>query len=159
MTTKQHDASPLQEPPTPPLPGQRALELLENLPHWGHLVTIVLHGGSVFEFKGPFPRGTVGSGYLNLDGPVPGFHGHIRLDAIHSIHFQERPHAGRTALALVFNTAKDGSIFKVFLGRDNAGEIFSDQRRRFRALQEYARAITSQPQLENTPLPLFGESL
>lgn len=120
------------------LPGSQALALLEALPEWGDLVTIVLHGGCVFEFKGPFPRGSVGRGFYNLDGPVPGFHGHLRLDAIDHIGFQDRPHAGRPAYALTFNDREARNLFKVFLGRDAEGAIWPEQLARFDALRRQA---------------------
>jgi putative heme utilization carrier protein HutX len=120
------------------LPGSEALTLLRQLPDWGTVVTIVLHGGSVFEFKGPFPQGEEGRGFYNLDGPVPGFHGHLNLAAIDYIGFQEKPHAGRPAYALTFNNFRKGNIFKVFLGRDSDGEIWPEQLRRFEALKQSA---------------------
>jgi hypothetical protein len=123
----------------PRLPGTRALALLNDLPDWGNVVTIVLHGGCVFEFKGPFPAGTLGRGFLNLDGPVPGFHGHLKLDAIDHIGFQDRPHAGRVAYALTFNNAAGENLFKVFLGRDEQGNHFPEQLSRFDALRDQAK--------------------
>ena len=117
------------------LPGLQALGVLEQLPGWGDLVTIVLHGGCVFEYKGPFPRGEVGRGFYNLKGTRPGFEGHIRLDAIDHIGFQDRPHAGRMAHALCFNDAGGRNIFKVFLGRDASGEIWPEQLSAYEALR------------------------
>jgi putative heme utilization carrier protein HutX len=120
------------------IPGARARELLEDLPAWGDLVTIVLHGGCVFEFKGPFPPGTVGRGFYNLQGTRPGFEGHLRLDAIDHIAFQDRPHAGRIAHALTFNDARGRNLFKVFLGRDPDGNIWPEQIERYEALRRTA---------------------
>ncbi|WP_414683297.1 ChuX/HutX family heme-like substrate-binding protein, partial [Methylophaga sp. UBA3996] len=40
------------------MPGEQAQALLEQLADWGTMTTIVLHGGSVFEFMGPFPKGS-----------------------------------------------------------------------------------------------------
>ena len=120
------------------LPGASALGVLRELQQWGNVVTIVLHGGSVFEFKGPFPSGEEGNGYYNLNGPIPGFHGHLKLNAIDYIGFQERPHAGRPAYALTFSSVSLGNIFKVFLGRDTNGEICGDQLQRFAALKRTA---------------------
>ncbi|MEO1080701.1 MAG: heme utilization cystosolic carrier protein HutX [Pseudomonadota bacterium] len=117
------------------IPGDRALYVLEQLPAWGDLVTIVLHGGSVFEYKGPFPPGEVGRGFYNLKGSRPGFEGHLRLDAIDHIGFQDRPHAGRTAHALTFNDADGRNIFKVFLGRDETGAIWAEQIKAYEALR------------------------
>lgn len=123
----------------PSLPGSDALGLLQDLPDWGNVVTIVLHGGCVFEFKGPFPSGSVAEGYLNLEGPVPGFHGHLRLDAIASVGFQERPHRGRESYAFTFDDASGKNLFKVFLGREQSGEIIASQLHRFTALRDGAQ--------------------
>lgn len=115
--------------------GIHAQQVLEELPSWGDVVTIVLHGGCVFEYKGPFPAGTVGRGYYNLQGTRPGFEGHLKLDAIDHIGFQDRPHAGRIAHALTFNDASGANLFKVFLGRDAQGDIHAEQISAYEALR------------------------
>lgn len=120
------------------IPGARAQEVLEQLPSWGDVVTIVLHGGCVFEYKGPFPPGSVARGFYNLQGTRPGFEGHLRLDAIDHIGFQDRPHAGRIAHALTFNDADGRNLFKVFLGRDGDGAIWPEQIAAYEALRESA---------------------
>lgn len=125
-------------PDTVSMPGSRAKEILEQLPGWGDLVTIVLHGGCVFEYKGPFPTGTVARGFYNLEGTRPGFEGHLRLAAIDHIGFQDRQHAGRIAHALTFNDNNGQNLFKVFLGRDASGAIFADQLERYEALRASA---------------------
>jgi hypothetical protein len=130
------------------LPGSRAVEVLEALTSWGDLVTIVLHGGCVFEFKGPFPGGSVARGHYNLDGELPGFHGHLRLDAINHIGFQDRPHAGRIAHALTFNDHARSNLFKVFLGRDADGDIYPQQMEAYETLRSTATAL---------PLTAMGE--
>lgn len=118
--------------------GARAVEVLKALTSWGNLVTIVLHRGCVFEFKGPFPDGSLDKGYYNLDGTLPGFHGHLRLDAIHHIGFQDRPHAGRIAHALTFNGRTQSNLFKVFLGRNVDGDIYPLQMQAYTALRSTA---------------------
>lgn len=123
------------------LPGEDALALLQELHHWGNVTTIVLHGGSVFEYKGPFPIGRVAEGYYNLDGPVPGFHGHLKLDAIATIGFQDRAHRGRASYALTFNDADGNTIFKVFLGRDEDGEIIAEQLQRFQQIRSHGIGV------------------
>lgn len=123
------------------IPGERAQEILEQLPAWGDVVTIVLHGGSVFEYKGPFPPGTVARGFYNLRGTRPGFEGHLRLDAIDHIAFQDRPHAGRIAHALTFNDVEGHNIFKVFLGRDEDGAIWPEQISAYEALRAGAEDV------------------
>jgi putative heme utilization carrier protein HutX len=118
------------------LPGSDALGLLQELASWGNTTTIILRGGCVFEFKGPFPAGSMAEGYYNLDGPVPGFHGHIRLEAIESIGLQQRPHRGRDSYAFTFDNAAGENLFKVFLGRDQAGEVIPAQLRAFQAIRD-----------------------
>ena len=113
------------------LHADKVVSVLRDLPSWGDLVTIVSHGGCVFEYKGPFPAGEIGKGFYNLKGPRPGFEGHINLKAIDHIAFQVRKHAGRVAYALNFNDKEGANLFKVFLGRNVAGEIYPDQKYRF----------------------------
>ena len=109
------------------LPREAVLPLLEQLPALGNTTTVILHGGCVFEFKGPFPGGSVAGGFYNLHGTRPGFEGHLRLEAMTRVRFQDRPHRGRASYAFVFEDDNGRCLFKVFLGRDEAGEIFSDQ--------------------------------
>lgn len=118
------------------LAGSQAEALLRALAQWGPTTTIVQHGGCVFEFKGPFPPGAVGEGYYNLAGATPGFHGHIRLDAIERIAFQERQHRGRDSYAFVFEDAGQVVLFKVFLGRDSTGAVYPEQLRKFHSIRD-----------------------
>lgn len=109
------------------LAGGQAHALLCELATWGNTTTIILHGACVFEFKGPFPKGEIAEGYYNLSGPVPGFHGHINLGAIAYIGFQDKPRRGRESYAFTFQDADDNNIFKVFLGRDEQGQLLAEQ--------------------------------
>ncbi|KXJ53650.1 heme utilization cystosolic carrier protein HutX [Neptuniibacter pectenicola] len=118
------------------LPGDLAEALLSELATWGNTTTIILHGGSVFEFKGPFPKGEIGHGYYNLTGPIPGFHGHINLNGIHHINFQDKPHRGQASYAFNFQDQDDNNIFKVFLGRNEDGTLIADQVSRFKHIQQ-----------------------
>ncbi|RTE66311.1 heme utilization cystosolic carrier protein HutX [Amphritea opalescens] len=121
------------------LAGDQAEALLRELANWGHTTTIILHGGCVFEFKGCFPEGSIGHGYYNLDGPIPGLHGHIDLAAIHHIDFQDKPHRGRQSYAFNFQDQNNQNIFKVFLGRQEDGELIAEQVTRFKAIQQQLR--------------------
>lgn len=116
---------------TPTITGDRSLELLKDIESWGPVTTIVLHAGSVFEYKGVFPAGSVGHGFYNFGVSGSGFHGHLNLKVIDHISFQEKPHRGRESYALVFMTADEEPVFKVFLGRDEHGFIFPHQKEKF----------------------------
>lgn len=150
MATKASSPSATADPPVV-IPGQRARDILEALPTWGDLTTIVLHGGCVFEYKGPFPPGTVAGGFYNLQGSRPGFEGHLKLEAIGHIAFQDRPHAGRSAHALTFNDTQGRNIFKVFLGRDSNGAIWPEQLAAYEALRATAEPHSNDCTGEQTP--------
>lgn len=117
------------------LAGKHALALLEAISEWGNVTTIVLHAGCVFEYKGPFPKGTMGEGFYNLDGPVPGFHGHLNLSKVARIEFQDRAQRGRQSYAFVFTSESNECMFKVFLGRDELGELIGPQVAAFKKIQ------------------------
>lgn len=118
------------------LPRDLVLPLLHALPALGTTTTVILHGGCVFEFKGPFPGGTEAEGFYNLDGTTPGFHGHLRLSAMASVRFQDRPHRGRASYAFVFTDDDGRCLFKVFLGRTDGGELIASQLMFFKALRQ-----------------------
>jgi putative heme utilization carrier protein HutX len=115
------------------LPAEAVLPLLRELPALGDTTTVILHGGCVFEFKGPFPGGSVAEGFYNLQGKQssapaqPRFEGHLRLEAMSRVRFQDRPHRGRASYAFVFEDDKSRCLFKVFLGRDDSGEVIPEQ--------------------------------
>ena len=50
----------------PYMPGDQSQSLLETISQWQNTTTIILHGGSVFEFKGVFPKGELAHGFYNL---------------------------------------------------------------------------------------------
>jgi hypothetical protein len=129
-----------QEPAVTPvsiMPGQNAQQLLQQICDWGPMTTIVIHGGSVFEFGGPFPRGSVAEGFYNLQADGNGFHGHLNLQKVEQISFQTKPHRGRESYAFVFEDANGDVIFKVFLGRDEQGELITSQREKFYQLMQH----------------------
>ncbi len=115
--------------------------LLEELSSWGPVTTIVFSHGSVFEFKGSFPLGKEGEGFYNFGHEVSaesggsGFKGHLRLDNVANIRFQDRAHRGRSSYAFVFEDDDSNCIFKVFLGRDLGGEIDRLQLEKFNMLR------------------------
>ncbi|PIE25262.1 MAG: heme utilization cystosolic carrier protein HutX [Neptuniibacter caesariensis] len=120
------------------LPGEQAEALLRELATWGNTTTIILHGGCVFEFKGLFPAGEIGHGYYNLKGTQPGFEGHINLEAIDHIDFQDKPHRGRESYAFTFQDKDNNNIFKVFIGRDEQGVLLPEQVKRFKQIQQHS---------------------
>ncbi|MDO8825097.1 heme utilization cystosolic carrier protein HutX [Methylophaga sp.] len=124
------------------MPGQNAQQLLEQICEWGPMTTIVIHGGSVFEFGGSFPKGSLAEGFYNLQADGSGFHGHLNLQKVEQISFQTKPHRGRESYAFVFEDVNGEVIFKVFLGRDEQGELIASQREKFyQLMQQYQQAL------------------
>ena len=111
------------------------LPLLQALPGWGNTTTIVFSRGCVFEYKGCFPAGQLVEGYYNLGESTAGFHGHLRLDALAQVKFQDKPHRGRASYALVFQDEPGSTVFKLFLGRGNDGEVLPQQLEEFRRIR------------------------
>jgi putative heme iron utilization protein len=51
------------------------------------------------------------------------------------VRFQDRPHRGRASYAFVFEDAAGNTVFKVFLGRGDDGEILPEQLDAFRRIR------------------------
>lgn len=120
------------------LPGERAQELLLRMAEWGLVTTIVEVEGSIFEFKGSLPTGSLAYGYYNLFGKPGQMHGHLKLDAVAHIALISKPLRGKEAYAVSFFSNAGGCIFKVYLGRDTQGDILHNQRLEFEKLKELA---------------------
>lgn len=121
--------------PNPTMYGGKSLELLREISTWENTTTIILHSGSVFEFKGKFPNGKLAHGFYNLEGGS-GFEGHLNLNKVNSIAFQNKLHRGQESHAFVFQDIKDECIFKIFLGRDKNGTLHQLQKQKYLAYQQ-----------------------
>ncbi len=124
------------------MPGEKSQQLLEAVSQWQNTTTIILHGGSVFEFKGVFPKGELAHGFYNLKGDS-GFEGHLNLEKVASIAFQSKLHRGQESYAFVFQDSDNQCIFKIFLGRDEEGQLHPSQEQQFLAYQQQYQTGTS----------------
>lgn len=124
------------------MPGDKAQQLLETISQWQNTTTIILHGGSVFEFKGVFPAGKLEHGFYNLKGES-GFEGHLNLSNVKQITFQNKQHRGQESHAFVFQDSQGECIFKIFLGRDAEGRIYPSQREQYLAYQQQYTTSTN----------------
>lgn len=116
------------------LPLAHMDELLQSLPEWGSLTTIVMLSGSVFEFKGDFPQGKFAHGYYNLYSKGDGLHGHLKLDGMRAIALISRSFRGSESHSINFFGPQGEVVFKVYLGRDKQRVLFPEQVHRFKAL-------------------------
>ncbi|WP_299571226.1 heme utilization cystosolic carrier protein HutX [uncultured Shewanella sp.] len=118
------------------LPLSEKDSLLASLPEWGNMTTIVSASGSIFEFKGSFPKGKYAHGYYNLITKGEGLHGHLKLDDISAIALISKPFRGTESHSINFFGAQGEVVFKVYLGRDKKRVLLSDQVERFQALKD-----------------------
>jgi len=115
--------------------GSNFIAAMDDIATWGDVTVIVHTDDGIMEFGGPVPKGQVARGYFNLMGRT-GFHGHLRYERCAGIAFVERPFMGRTSCLLIFMNSEGGIMFKIFVGRDDKGELKADQLEKFRALRD-----------------------
>jgi len=115
--------------------GAAFIEAMDDISTWGDVTVIVHTDDGIMEFGGPVPKGQVARGYFNLMGRT-GFHGHLRYERCAGIAFVERPFMGRTSCLLIFLNHDGGIMFKIFVGRDEKGELKADQLEKFRTLRD-----------------------
>ncbi|WP_281543940.1 heme utilization cystosolic carrier protein HutX [Grimontia sp. SpTr1] len=116
--------------------GELAQTILEAMPVWGKVTTIVHSGGSVFEFKAAFPKGKVAHGYYNLMGREGQLHGHLRLDLVSDIAFVSKPFRGTESHYIGFFDSTGHCVFKIYLGRDKKRQLFPEQIELFNAMKQ-----------------------
>lgn len=117
------------------LPGEVAKSILEDLPSWGPVTTIVHSMGSIFEVKAPFPKGKEARGYYNLMGKDGELHGHLRLDLVAKIGLVSKTFMGQESYFIGFFAKTGECVFKVYLGRDKHRKLFPEQIEKFQQLK------------------------
>jgi len=108
-------------------------EALAELATWGPVTTIVHTPDVILEFAGPFPSGSFGRGFYNLESR-DGLGGHLRPERCARIAFLERLFMGVPTASVLFLNVDGGCMFKVFLRRDVSRAIDATQLDAFRAL-------------------------
>lgn len=125
------------------LPTSEKDALLVSLPEWGNMTTIVSVSGSIFEFKGTFPKGKYAHGYYNLITKGDGLHGHLKLDDISAIALISKPFRGTESHSINFFGSAGEVVFKVYLGRDKKRVLLPEQVTRFNALKAELQTQTA----------------
>jgi hypothetical protein len=116
--------------------GEHAQVILEQLPEWGSVTTIVHSFGSIFETKANFPKGKQAHGYYNLMGKEGELHGHLRLDLMEHIALVSKSFRGLESHYIGFFDAQGNCVFKVYLGRDKKRQLFPNQVEAFTQLKK-----------------------
>ena len=117
--------------------GSRIVEILQAVAAWDEAVTFIAHTpDAIVEVTGKLPGGKVGRGFYNFDHPETdgGVHGHIYYENCAAIYLLERPFMGKDTCSLNFINRNGGAMFKIFVGRDEAGELKQNQIQAMRAL-------------------------
>ena len=121
--------------------GSRIVEILQAIAAWDESVTFIAHTpDAIVEVSGKLPNGKVGRGFYNFDHPETdgGVHGHIYYENCASIYLLERPFMGKATCSLNFINRNGGAMFKIFVGRDEAGELKQHQIEAMRKLFDVA---------------------
>lgn len=121
--------------------GSRIVEILQAIAAWNESVTFIAHTpDAIVEVSGKLPNGKVGRGFYNFDHPETdgGVHGHIYYENCASIYLLERPFMGKATCSLNFINRNGGAMFKIFVGRDEAGELKQHQIETMRKLFDAA---------------------
>ena len=121
--------------------GSRIVEILQAIAAWDESVTFIAHTpDAIVEVSGKLPNGKVGRGFYNFDHPETdgGVHGHIYYENCASIYLLERPFMGKATCSLNFINRNGSAMFKIFVGRDEAGELKQHQIEAMRKLFDAA---------------------
>ncbi len=121
--------------------GSRIVEILQAVSAWDESVTFIAHTpDAIVEVSGKLPNGKVGRGFYNFDHPETdgGVHGHIYYENCATIYLLERPFMGKATCSLNFINRNGGAMFKIFVGRDEAGELKQHQIEAMRKLFDAA---------------------
>lgn len=114
-------------------PAEAFVDVMTDVGEWGDVTVIVHTEDGIMEFTGPVPAGKIAQNYYNIPGRT-GFHGHLRPERCSAIGFVERPFFGRPSASILFFNTDGGTMFKVFVGRDEKRELLADQLTAFRSL-------------------------
>lgn len=117
--------------------GEHAEWILQQLPEWGNVTTIVHSQGSIFEAKAPFAKGKSAHGYYNLMGGKEGqLHGHLKLSKVENIAFVSKPFKNMESHYIGFYSDLGDCVFKVYLGRDKKRQLIAEQVSRFAQMKK-----------------------
>ena len=114
--------------------------LPESMIRHTEAVTFIAHTpDAIVEVTGKLPNGKVGHGFYNFqEAEAGGVHGHIYYENCQRIYLMERPFMGKATCSLNFMNKNGGAMFKIFVGRDENGELKAHQLEAMRKLFEGA---------------------
>ncbi|MRN37865.1 putative heme utilization radical SAM enzyme HutW [Neisseria sp. N95_16] len=116
--------------------GSRIVEILQAIAAWDDAVTFIAHTpDAIVEVTSKLPGGKIGRGFYNFEhAEEGGVHGHIYYENCAAIYLIERPFMGKATVSLNFINRQGGAMFKIYVGRDENGELKTKQIDAMRAL-------------------------
>jgi putative heme utilization carrier protein HutX len=111
-------------------------EIIAEVSTWGVLTVIVQNESTILEVKAPFPVGTYGHGFYNLQSKDTPVGGHIRADDLSAIFFVSKPFMGLESHSIQFFNGNGNAMFKLYLGRDENRQIIQEQMEEFINLKD-----------------------
>lgn len=111
-------------------------EIMKEISEWGEVLVIVTNGSVILEVKSDMPLGKYGHGMYNIHSKTSPVGGHFMADRFGSIFFVSRPFMGRESLSVQIYDKEGSASFKVYVGRDEKGELKQEQADRFHALRK-----------------------
>jgi putative heme utilization carrier protein HutX len=106
-------------------------EIIAEVSTWGVLTVIVQNESTILEVKAPFPVGTYGHGFYNLQSKDTPVGGHIRTDDLSAVFFVSKPFMGLESYSIQFFNNNGNAMFKLYLGRDENRRIIQEHMERF----------------------------
>jgi len=106
-------------------------EIIAEVSTWGVLTVIVQNESTILEVKAPFPVGTYGHGFYNLQSKDTPVGGHIRTDDLSAVFFVSKPFMGLESYSIQFFNNNGNAMFKLYLGRDENRRIIQEHMEKF----------------------------
>ncbi|MCT7445814.1 heme utilization cystosolic carrier protein HutX [Aliarcobacter skirrowii] len=114
--------------------GSKFDEIIEDISTWGKILMIKITPSFVIEIKDNMPTGTYGHGYYNFDSKNSSISGHLKVSDIKTISFVSKLLRGKLSHSIVFSSQNE-DIFKIFVTRNENGELSKEQVLRFESLK------------------------
>jgi heme iron utilization protein len=116
------------------VPPEEFETLWKEMTVWGDVLFIVHTPDIVLECEGSLPVGSFGAGYYNIHGDSP-IGGHIRAENCRAIYIVDRLFHGRRSCSVQFFNAAGEAMFKVFVRRDKARNLITEQLAMFESMR------------------------
>ena len=119
--------------------GEHFETVMEEIARWGEITFLVHTDDLILEAKGAVPKGSTARGFYNLHGKPIG--GHLKAENCAAISFVSRPLFNNDTYSVQFFNKAGGCMFKIYLGRDEARQMFPEQIKSFKDCRDRMASI------------------